>query len=99
MAKLRSGKVKKLNIVISEVIKEYGLEEKLKDMSVLNLWSEIVGERIALVSKATRIKNGKLTVSVDNPIWRNELIFLKQEIIRKINNKFKEEIVKDIIFR
>lgn len=96
---LRSGKIKKINAVIKEVIKEYGLEEKLKDTSVLNLWAEIVGERIAKISKATRIKNGKLTVSVDNPTWRNELIFLKQEIINKINNRFKEEIVKDIIFR
>ncbi|RCK73290.1 MAG: hypothetical protein IGBAC_0136 [Ignavibacteriae bacterium] len=96
---LRKAKIKKLDSAIRDVIKEYGLEEKLKNTSVINLWSEIVGERIAQVTKATRIKDGKLSVNVENSVWRNELIFLKKEIIQKINNRFKEEIVKDIIFR
>lgn len=96
---LRKAKIKKLDSAIRDVIKEYGLEEKLKNTSVINLWSEIVGERIAQVAKATRIKDGKLSVNVENSVWRNELIFLKKEIIQKINNRFKEEIVKDIIFR
>lgn len=96
---LRKAKIKKLDVAIREVIKEYGLEEKLKETSVLTSWDEIVGERIAQVAKAKKIKNGKLNVSVENPVWRNELIFLKKEIIEKINKKFKEEIVKEIIFR
>lgn len=96
---LRKAKIKKLDAAISDLIKEYGLEDKLKETSVLTLWNEIVGERIAQVAKAKKIKNGKLSISVENSVWRNELIFLKKEIMEKINKKFNEEIVKDIIFR
>jgi predicted nucleic acid-binding Zn ribbon protein len=84
---------------ISSVIRELGLGGKLKQFQVLEAWPEIVGAGIAEIATAEAIRDGKLFVSVSRPTWRNELIFLKRELIEKINRAMKGEIVKDIIFR
>ncbi len=80
-------------------MRELGLGPKMREYDVVNLWASIVGEQIAGVAHAESIANGKLHVHVTRSTWRNELIFLKTELITRINTVMKEEIVKDIIFR
>ena len=96
---MSTGRINQIKSVLSSIIKAYGLEKKIKEISVLTSWEEIVGENISRFAKATRIKKGVLIVSVENSTWRNELSFMKSQIIDKINKHLNEEIVKDIIFR
>ena len=81
-------------------MEELGLDEKIKRYDVLECWAEVVGDRIAGVSKAEFMtQDGKLVVRVSQAPWRNELLFLKKELIAKINSRMKREIVNDIVFR
>ena len=84
---------------ISAVLRQLGLGAKLRQYEVLEAWPRVVGENIARISTAESIRDGKLFVSVVHSVWRNELIFLKKEIIEKLNKEMNQEIVKDIIFR
>lgn len=84
---------------IESVLMRLGIGTKLKQYEVLDLWSQIVGEQISKVTNAEILRDGKLFVSVKHSTWRNELVFLKNEIINKINKEMKSEVVKDIIFR
>ena len=84
---------------IDAVVHQLGLGGRLKQYDVLDLWPEIVGERIAGVAKAERIDRGVLTVRVSRATWRNELLFLKSDLLEKINKQMNGEIVHDIIFR
>lgn len=88
-----------LGEALGRAMRELGLGPKMRQYDVVNLWPSIVGEQIALVAKAESIANGKLLVRVTHSTWRNELLFLKTELITRINTVMKEEIVKDIIFR
>jgi len=45
------------------------------------------------------MRDGKLFVHVSQAEWRNELIFLKKDLIEKINTSMHQDIVNDIIFR
>jgi predicted nucleic acid-binding Zn ribbon protein len=96
---LRQTKPKLIRNSIQAILNDYGLLPRMKQFEALNLWAEIVGEQIAKVAKAEKIDHGSLIVRVEKPVWRNELIFLKKEIIAKINEMMKEEIVKEIIFK
>jgi predicted nucleic acid-binding Zn ribbon protein len=96
---LRQTKPKLIKNSIQAILNDYGLLPRMKQFEALNLWAEIVGEQIAKVAKAEKIDHGSLIVRVEKPVWRNELIFLKKEIIAKINEMMKEEIVKEIIFK
>jgi predicted nucleic acid-binding Zn ribbon protein len=96
---LRQTKPKLIGNSIQAILNDYGLLPRMKQFEALNLWAVIVGEQIAKVAKAEKIDHGSLIVRVEKPVWRNELIFLKKEIIAKINEMMKEEIVKEIIFK
>lgn len=88
-----------LRASLEAVMNELGLSLRIKQMRVLEIWVDVVGKQIADVTTAERIVNGKLTVRVSKAPWRNELVFLKKDIIAKLNRAMGEEIVKDIIFR
>jgi predicted nucleic acid-binding Zn ribbon protein len=84
---------------LSSALDSLGLSNKIKQYDVINLWSSIVGQQIATVASAERIEKGILFVHVKTSPWRNELIFLKKTLIKKINEEMHQEVVNDIVFR
>ncbi len=86
-----------LGLLLGRVLQELGLKEKLRQYDVVTAWPELVGEKIAKVTKAYRIDRGVLFVRVETSEWRNELVMRKPEILKKINTG--ERIVTDIVFR
>ena len=89
----------KISEGIAAALNELGLGKKIKQYDALNVWSEVVGEQIAAVTEPERVAGGKLFVRVSRSTWRNELTFLKKEIIERLNAKLGAQIVNDIIFR
>jgi predicted nucleic acid-binding Zn ribbon protein len=96
---LRQIKPKMIGSSLKKILDSYGLLPRMKQYEIVNSWNEIVGEQISRVTKAEKMIHGTLIVRVEKPVWRNELLFLKKEIIAKINEIMKDEIVKDIIFK
>ncbi|MBI1803339.1 MAG: DUF721 domain-containing protein [Ignavibacteriae bacterium] len=95
----KESEPKRIDAVIIDVLKDLGLQSKVRQYQVLDAWADIVGEQIAKVTQAERMSDGKLFVSVSRSTWRNELIYLKRELIARINKTMQNDIVKDIIFR
>lgn len=75
-----------------------GLDSKMQELQILNVWSECVGETIAKYSSPQEIRKNKLFVKVENAAWRYELSLNKTGIIEKLNFKLKKKLIKDIIF-
>jgi len=96
---MRTSHPKPLIDILTATLKQLGLGTKIKQHEVLDLWSQIVGDQISKVTSAESIRDGKLFIAVKHSAWRNELLFLKQELIQKINKEMNQEIIKDIIFR
>lgn len=96
---MKTSEPKQLNLLLDDVMTELGIGRRIKEMRALELWAATVGKQIAGSTEAERISGGKLVVRVKRAPWRNELIFLKREIIVKLNSALGEQIVKDIIFR
>lgn len=94
-----SGNPKPIGSLIHTILCQLGIDKKIKQHEILDIWSVVVGDQISKVTKAESIKDGKLFISVKHPTWRNELIYLKNELIERLNKEMKQEIVKDIIFR
>jgi len=87
---------------ISEIIKEY-LEElkithKLKEYEAIRLWEELLGKSVSSRTKELKIKNGILYVKIGSPLVKQELMLIKDSIIKKINEKLEEEIITSIVF-
>ena len=84
--------------VFARLFRDLGIDRAIQQNQAVNQWSEIVGERIAEVSEAEKIEKGVLFVRVSSPVWRNELVFMKENLIKSINEALKKNIVKDIKF-
>ena len=96
---MRQSSPSALGNAIASALQKLGITKKLRSYEVLDLWPSIVGDRIAAVSSAERFVGGTLFVKVDQATWRNELLFLKAELIAKINARMQEDIVREIVFR
>ena len=84
--------------VFSRLFRELGIDKAIEQNQAVVQWSDIVGERIAQVSEAVKIEKGTLFIRVDSPVWRNELSFMKENLIENMNKALKKNIVKDIKF-
>ena len=93
------GDAKSLYLSIKESLKKAGLYQGVKSVKILELWPKIVGEKIANKTEANYINNGTLFVEVSNSTWRQELQFQKQKIIKKLNQKLKKKIIRELIFK
>jgi predicted nucleic acid-binding Zn ribbon protein len=61
------------------------LSHGVEEARILELWPEAVGESIARHSKAVQIKGTTLFISVEKPVWRQELHSNKSLVLQKLN--------------
>lgn len=66
--------------------------------AILSSWEDIVGEEFAQNLKPVELKNQKLLVRVPDSVWLNNVQFYREEMIKKINEYLKSEVVTDIKF-
>lgn len=96
---MRASEPKPIGAALTSLLEELGLGQRIRQLKVLEVWSRVVGERIAGVAMAEHIDRGRLIVRVSKAPWRTELLFMKRQIIERLNSALGEQIVKDIIFR
>jgi len=87
-----------LGSVLGNLLKDLGLEKRIKEQDIIINWEKIVGNNIAENTKPFKIEGTKLFLKVKSSAWRNELFYLKKELITKLNDSAKQELIKDIIF-
>ena len=84
--------------IIGRQLASLGLARKIKQASVEHLWPEIVGPEIAGHTRVLKVDAGRLFVSVDSPVWRQELMYQRDAFIARLNQELAEEIISDIMF-
>jgi predicted nucleic acid-binding Zn ribbon protein len=92
-------KIDDIGSIISDIIKDLSIEEKLDSSKIFSKWPEIVGDEIGKKSKPKRLTGDTLYISVVNSIWANELSLMSGQLIEKINSFVGREAVKNLRFR
>jgi predicted nucleic acid-binding Zn ribbon protein len=90
--------MKKMKNIYWDIVKNVADERAIDERKAFIIWAEIVGKKVSNVTSPIKIINGKMIVRVKNSVWRNELVMLKEEILKKYQNKLGNEIIKDIKF-
>jgi len=71
--------------VLSEIVGQLGLDRRLKEQTVLNLWPMIVGDAFATKTRPLFIDNQNiLVIAVQDASTAQELSFFKREITNKL---------------
>jgi predicted nucleic acid-binding Zn ribbon protein len=89
----------KLSDLIKFYKKKHQLEQGIGETRVINAWPNVVGTIIAKKTKNIEVKNRKLYISLNSSVVRNELILLKQDLIKRLNEEAGSNTINDIYFR
>ena len=96
--KTRFNKTVSLKSELDVFMDYIGLDAKMQELKILDVWSDCVGKTIAQYSTPVGLRKNKLMVRVENAAWRFELSMKKEEIISRLNDNFRKKLIKEIIF-
>ena len=94
----RKNKTTTLGDALGKLVRSLGMEGRLEEQQAVDRWAQVVGDLIALHARAVYFEGGKLVVEVDSAAWRQELFYMKQEILNRLDRSFGKPLVQDIIF-
>lgn len=92
-------KPKSIKTLLSAYLKGTNFKEINAAINIGTAWIKIVGKTIAKNTEIQHFKNGKITVKTVNPIWRNELIFQKEDLLNRLKKEEPELNIIEIEFR
>lgn len=96
----RNKEIESLGSILGPLLKNLGLEERVKVGGLFSRWPEIVGEKIARHATPVEYTRGILVVRVDSSTWLAELSqFMKPEIVKKVRTRSGSLAIRDIKFR
>lgn len=94
----RNSDDKPLGDIIEKLMKAYGLENKMKELDVIDAWEDLMGKAVAARTKTLKINQKTLFVVMDSSVMREELQHGKQIIIDRLNKFAGFEIINNIYF-
>lgn len=71
--------------VLAELIRKMGIEAELAGQGALERWDEVVGARIAGVTRPRAVSRGTLFVEVRSSAWLSELNLMRRDIMARLN--------------
>jgi hypothetical protein len=95
----RNHNLIKLGDAISQIFKEEKLDEKYSIFAIRNGWEGIVGKTVAKHTTQINYLHGLLYVSIDSAVVRNELSYVKDDIVQKVNKFVGKRLVKELILK
>ena len=95
--KTRKRRPESLGDVLATLIKDLGIGKKLSEQGLIEQWPQVVGDKIAKHTRAVTCEGGKLFVEVDSAAWRHELLYMKAQILERLNRKAGSKVIQEII--
>ncbi len=98
MATRRSNKTVSFGDAMKVYVARLDRSGKLQQAEVLDVWTSIVGANIATHTRVEGLREGELLVSVDSPVWANELSAMSENLRVRLNKRVGQERVRHIRF-
>lgn len=96
---MRENRTQKIDELVDAVLKQMGLYQKYKESEVSRVWGDVVGQMIASRTRDVKVYEGKLYVTFSSAVVKNEMMMVKEGLIKALNDKLGAEVVKEIIIR
>ena len=92
-----SGNEFTLKDAIETMLKEYGLEEKIRELHISNAWETLMGKTIHIRTESIRLKNRKLYIKVNSSVLKEELHYARSKVLEIINKEFEKPVVDEVV--
>jgi predicted nucleic acid-binding Zn ribbon protein len=96
---MRRSKTISIGEAMQDYIKEMNLGPKLKELSLIDSWENMVGKAISTRTSKVYIKDKILFVHLKSSIVRNELMMIREALREKLNTQAGEEVIKEIVLK
>jgi len=94
----RRKKTESLGEVLRRLLSTWGVDGRIREQGAVCRWEQIVGPRIAAHTEAVRVADGKVYIRAASSAWKTELVFMKADIIDRLNGAVGKRVITDIVF-
>lgn len=85
--------------VLPSLLKTFRPEDDMSLNRVWDLWATAVGPVVAENTRPAAFKGKLLLVNATSSSWVHQLQFLKEDLIRKVNDALGEDLVEEVRFK
>lgn len=85
--------------VLREYKKEMNIENKLKEVELINSWENIAGKAIAKRTDKVFIRDSTLVIYLNSSVVRNELLMIRETLILRMNELAGEQLIDSVELR
>ncbi|MBN2742831.1 uncharacterized protein DUF721 [Breznakibacter xylanolyticus] len=97
---MRRKNVQNIRDVIQEIIgADTRLSSGLLEARVVQNWAQVLGPSVARATRRVYLYEGKLFVELNSSVVRNELMMLRDRIVKSLNQSVGSDVVKEIVLR
>lgn len=96
--KYSKRRLQSIGEILLPALKKRGLAAKPEEIALFKLWPKAVGEQIAAQTKPDSWHEGTLFVKTTSSVWVQQLHFMKEDILQKMNELSGKQTVKEIMF-
>lgn len=90
---------KPLKKTIDKLLRAYGYQDQLDEIELIKVYQEVVGKMFANHTKNIAFKNSVLYVQLDSAALKQELNYVKEGLIHKINKKMGKTMIEKIMIK
>lgn len=89
-----------LQAVFDRIFTRLGFSERLRETSLNEVWTELVGPTLAPHCRPKDVRRGILHLAVDHPAWLHQITMAhKKDILRVVQQRFPHLKIKDLLLR
>ncbi len=87
--------MERINKIIEDFFKSLH-PGKSKEMRIFQIFNHLIPEKYREAIVLKEVKNGIIFIKISSPVFRNDIEFMRNEFIKKINQEIGENFIKDI---
>ena len=93
------GGVKSISELVKATCREEGLETPLNEYRLIKAWSQVLGENVKNYTGDMYLRNQILYVHVTSSVLRQELMMNRKNLVRRLNEHVKAQVITEIVLK
>lgn len=94
----RGSGLKPVGDLVGDVLSSQGVAEQVERVGVMGVWDEVVGEKIASMTRPRSVSGTQLIVAVRSSPWLTELTMMRHQILERLNEAYDGPPIERILF-
>lgn len=94
---MRKSNESSLKQVIDQLLDTYRLRDKINEVKIKKVWTDLMGKSISNRTSDISLKNGVLYIRVTSAPLKEELLFQRNRILELMNIELEGPYVKEVV--